>query len=119
MKDNSVKQTKRKSNLPSGPGPGREKGSKNKFTNLKQAFLDVYDKIEKRSKKDERIKSLYEWATKNDRNQGTFYQLISKMLPSNVGIEGNIKHEHAWSMSDLRKSLEEYNGKQKEREINC
>ena len=87
MAGRPVKQTKRKSNLPPGPGPGREKGSKNKFTNLKQAFLDTYDKIEKESKKDDKIKSLFKWATKNDRNQGVFYQLISKMLPSNVGME--------------------------------
>jgi len=92
----------------SGNPNGRPKGSKNKFTNLKQAFLDTYEEIEKESKKDNSIKSLYEWATKNDRNQGVFYQLISKMLPSNVGIEGNIKHRHRLSMADLKKSMEEY-----------
>lgn len=107
MSDNSVKQTKRKSNLPPGPGPGRAKGSTNKFTNLKQAYLDVYDKIETEAGKNNNIKSLYEWATKSDRNQGIFYQMISKMLPSNVGIEGNIKHEHRLSMADLKKSMEE------------
>ena len=85
MAGRPVKQTKRKSNLPPGPGPGREKGSKNKFTDLKQAYLDVFDNIEKKSlKKDSAIKSFFQWATKNDRNQGMFYQMVAKMLPTNV-----------------------------------
>ena len=71
-----------------GPGPGRPKGSTNKFTDLKQAFLDVFEEIEEKSKNHTPpIKSLFKWATKNDRNQGIFYQMISKMLPTNVGVE--------------------------------
>ena len=76
-----------------GPGPGRPKGSTNKFTDLKQAYLDVFEKIEKEGQKKEGgIKSLFEWATKNDRNQGAFYQMIARMLPSNVDadISGDI-----------------------------
>lgn len=87
MNDNLVKKTEKKSNL-KGAGPGRPKGSTNKFTDLKQAYLDVFEKIEKEAgKKDSEIKSFFEWATKNDRNRGMFYQMISKMLPSNVDIE--------------------------------
>lgn len=71
-----------------GPGPGRPKGSTNKFTDLKQAYLDVFEKIEKKAKQKESvIKSFFEWATKNDKNQGMFYQMLSKMLPSNVDVE--------------------------------
>ncbi|KKL64163.1 hypothetical protein LCGC14_2167730, partial [marine sediment metagenome] len=56
MTKDLVKKTETKSNLP-GPGPGRAKGSVNKFTNLKQAFLDVFEKIEKEgAKQDSRIK---------------------------------------------------------------
>lgn len=69
---------------------GRKKGTPNKFTNLKQAFLDVYEKIEKQSMEDERVKSLYKWAIKNDKNQGMFYQMISKMLPSNVTVDNKM-----------------------------
>jgi len=88
---------------------GRLKGSANKFTDLKQAYLDVFDKIEKKSqKKDNAIKSFFEWATKNDRNQGMFYQMVAKMLPSSVGIDGSIKQEHRFSMADFKKSMEEY-----------
>ena len=71
--------------------PGRAKGSTNKFTNLKQAFLDVFEKIEEESKKNSEIKSFYQWVLKNDRNRGMFYQLISKMLPSNVAMEGDMR----------------------------
>lgn len=97
---NSVKKTAKKQkrgnpNLPN-PGPGRPKGSRNKFTDLKQAYLNVFEKIEKESlKKDSGVKSFFEWATKNNRNQGMFYQMISKMLPSNVSMEhsGTISFE--------------------------
>ena len=75
----------------SEPGPGRPPGTPNKFTNLKQAFLDVFEKIEKESEKNSDVKSFYQWVLKNDRNRGTFYQLISKMLPSNVTVDGDMK----------------------------
>ena len=90
MSENPVKKTEKKSNLP-GPGPGRPKGSENKFTNLKQSFLDVFEKIEKESEKNSEVKSLYKLAIKNDKNQMTFYQIISKMLPSNVTVDGEMK----------------------------
>ena len=74
-----------------GPGPGRPKGSTNKFTDLKQAYLDVFEKIEKEGqKKNSVIKSFFKWVTKNDRNQGMFYQMLSKMLPSNVTVDGDL-----------------------------
>jgi len=72
----SVKKTENNCNLP-GPGPGRPKGSTNKFTNLKKAFLRVFDDLNG-------AEGLYEWASKNDRNRAMFYQWITKMLPSSV-----------------------------------
>ena len=64
---------------------GRKKGTPNKFTDLKQAFLDVFDQIEKKSlEKESEVKSFFQWAIKNDRNQGTFYQMVAKMLPTNL-----------------------------------
>jgi len=70
---------------------GRQKGTPNKFTNLKQAFLDVFERIEKESEKNDSVKSFYEWVLKNDRNRGMFYQLISKMLPANLTLDGDMK----------------------------
>jgi len=64
-------------------GSGRKKGSPNKFTTLKQAFLDAFQ--------DKRIggtEGLTEVFSKNDIRKIEFFKLISKMLPSNVGISG-------------------------------
>ena len=74
----------------SGNPKGRKKGSTNKFTDLKKAYLDVFEKIEKegqKKNKSNKVKGLFEWATKNDKNQGMFYQMIAKMLPSNIDID--------------------------------
>ena len=94
MTENLVKQTERKSNLPSGPGPGRPKGSKDKFTDLKKAFIDVFDKIETEGERSEKIKSMFQWATKNDKNQGMFYKMIATMLPSNLTFDGEVTMIH-------------------------
>lgn len=88
----AVKETKNKQkdgrHKLTSAGPGRPKGSTNKFTDLKKSFLDVFEKIEKEgAKKNSKVKTFYDWATINTKNQGLFYQMISKMLPSNVGIE--------------------------------
>ena len=75
----------------SGNPEGRLPGSKNKFTDLKQAYLDIFEKIEKEAPgKDSAINSFFEWVTKNDKNQGMFYQMLSKMLPSNVTVDGDL-----------------------------
>jgi len=71
----------------SGNPKGRPKGSNNKFTDLKQTFLDVFDKIEKEAEEKEHVDGLYDWAMKNSRNQGMFYQIISKMLPTNISAD--------------------------------
>ena len=89
-------------------GPGRPKGSTNKFTDLKQAYLDIFEKIEKEGKKkDSIIKSFFKWATKNDRNQGMFYQMLSKLLPSNIGVEHSGKIDHAVFMMPRPKKKKE------------
>ena len=86
VKETVKKQKRGNPNLPK-PGPGRPKGSTNKFTDLKKSFLDVFEKIERNSEnKNNNIKGLYEWAVKNDKNQGMFYQMMAKMLPSNVDV---------------------------------
>lgn len=82
MVDNSVKKTKNNSNL-KGPGPGRPRGSTNKFTDLKDEFLKAfYD--EDGIGGAEGIKKLIKDST---RNKIVFLQMITKMLPSNMDIE--------------------------------
>ena len=64
---------------------GRKKGTLNKFTSLKQSFLDAFQ--------DEKIggtKGLIEVFSKNDIRRIEFFKLISKMLPSNVTVDGDL-----------------------------
>jgi len=51
-------------------GPG-------KLTNLKHSFLEVYEKLGGTD-------GLYEWVDSNNRNKSQFYNMIHKMLPSNL-----------------------------------
>ena len=78
-----TKNNTKKYNL-KGPGPGRPKGCPNKFTTLKQAFLDVFIEM---GGSDE-MKKVF---SKNDFKKADFYKLISKMLPSNVDVDIGIK----------------------------
>ena len=82
----SVKNAK-KTRTPGRPfklgNPGRAKGCKNKFTSLKESFLDVFKQLGG-------TQALYDWAEKNDHNKGIFYGWITKMLPANVNLSGEI-----------------------------
>lgn len=69
---------------------GGKKGTHHKFTNLKNAFFAVFEKIESEAKKKKKIDSFYEWAVRNPSNQGDFYKMLSKMLPTNVSFEGDV-----------------------------
>ena len=85
--------------------PGRKKGSLNKFTTLNQAYLDAFNSEELGS-----TQGLIDAFKVNLVTRRDFYKIISKMLPSSVGIDGNIKHEHRLSIADLKKSMKEYDG---------
>ena len=61
---------------------GREKGSKNKFTNLKNAFLEVYKNLGG-------AKGMLDWvqADRTGKRQGFFYQWMTKMLPTKISAD--------------------------------
>ena len=67
---------------------GRPKGSKNKFTTLKQAFLDAFEELGG-------VEGLVEWAEKNSHTKEQFYKMITKMLPTHVTdeVKGKIELE--------------------------
>ena len=70
----------------SGNPNGRKKGSKNKFTTLKEEFLKTFhdeDGIDGA----EGMKKLIKDSVKN---KFIFLQMISKMLPSNVTVDGDL-----------------------------
>ena len=56
---------------------GRPKGSKNKYTNLKNVFLEVFENIGGAD-------GLENWVKESKLNKRLFYQWITKMLPSSV-----------------------------------
>lgn len=55
---------------------GNRKGVPNKFTTLKDTFLQAFNELGG-------SEALQEWAQK-DKNRGQFYQMIAKMLPNKV-----------------------------------
>jgi hypothetical protein len=83
----------------SGAGPGRPKGAKNKFTNLKESFLSTYQEIGG-------DKEFAKWA-KN--NRGTFYQMITKLLPKTVDGDFNFAVGLGERMKEAEERLKEYN----------
>ena len=58
---------------------GRRKGSVNKFTGLKAAFLNVFERLGGED-------ALLEWAKASNHNLAAFYQWITKMLPADVNL---------------------------------
>lgn len=80
-------------------GKGRPRGAKNKFTTLKQAFLNAFENI---GGEDE----LARWA-KRPLNKGEFYKLAAKMLPKEVEISGknggaiNVRNAEEYTDAEL------------------
>ena len=69
--------------LPGNAGGGSRKGCPNKFTSLKQAFLDAFN--------DHRVggvEGLIKWIIKTSDNRKNFYQWITRMLPRTVDLQG-------------------------------
>ncbi len=82
---------------------GRPKGTKNKYTTMKAAFTDAFEEIGGAD-------ALAEWA-KKDKNKGTFYKILTKLLPSEntTTLEGNLTLEEAIGKS-MRQDQEEDKG---------
>ena len=55
-----------------------------KFTNLKNAFLEAFDKIGG-------AEELAKWA-EDKKNRKEFYLMIARMLPKSVDVEGRFEH---------------------------
>jgi len=69
----------------SGNPEGRKQGSINKFSKLKDAFLDAfYDEDGFGG-----AKGLKTWLSESKRNEALFVQMITKMLPSNITLKGD------------------------------
>jgi hypothetical protein len=56
---------------------GRKKGSVNKFTGLKDAFIEAFKEVGA-------ARGLIEWIRKSNANQKVFYMLVARMLPADM-----------------------------------
>ena len=64
-----------------GHGGGRPKGSRNKYTDLKQSFLRVFDELNPT----EDCEHLMEWAKENPKE---YYTIVSKLFPQRTELSG-------------------------------
>jgi hypothetical protein len=72
-----------KNNLPPGPGPGRPKGSKDKFTrDIKEALLEAFNSPEIGG-----VQGLIKFGMQ-PRNQAKFFEFVMKLLPHKVEASG-------------------------------
>ncbi len=85
----------------SGNPKGKPKGTVCKFTTLKAAFLNVFEKMGGETE-------LMRWATLNEHNRGLFYQWITKMLPSQTDVD--VKGTMTFKVSDEFLPKEKGNG---------
>ena len=75
----------RRIGMPFKPGEGgRPKGAVNKFTSLKQSFLDAFEQTGG-------TEGLKKWIIENKRNRAMFYQMTTKLFPQEVSHSGEIK----------------------------
>lgn len=58
---------------------GRPKGTRNKFTNLRESFLNAFEEIGGEEE-------LANWAMQQ-RNRAIFYKMIAQMLPRNIDVD--------------------------------
>ncbi len=77
---------------PRAKNAGRKKGTPNKFTSLKEAFINAFNSEEMGGEK-----GMTEVFAANSFTKREFYKLISKMLPSNVTHDGDVKITHQLS----------------------
>lgn len=75
--------------------PGKKKGTLNKFTTLKNAFLKAFQEIQK----DKKVR-LDKWGKMNPE---MFYRLISKMLPREIELTGKNKEPVKIEITDAKK----------------
>lgn len=73
--------------------PGRPKGSPNKFTALKAAFLEAFETTGGTA-------GLAAWIKRSEHNRAMFYQLITKLFPQEVAHSGEVKATLAFDFGE-------------------
>lgn len=73
-------------------GLGRPRGAKNRFTNLKEAFLEAFEDLGGKS-------GLVQWGKKN---RGQFYQILSRLFPKEIKAEVDMTETYEQRLRRLR-----------------
>jgi len=63
---------------------GKPAGSKNKFSTLKEAFLEAFYHAELGG-----VEGLVQWAIRNNENRTHFYKFIVQLLPKDINLKGD------------------------------
>jgi hypothetical protein len=90
-------QTKRKSNLPPGPGPGRPKGSKNRTYPFLDDVFDIYIEFGGKDGLRDRIKASRRNADKFD---AAIIEMAQKQLPDKIEYSGVTRVVVEWPNGD-------------------
>ena len=75
----------------SGNPLGRPRGSKNRFSEIKEGFTEAFERMGG-------VEGLVEWIQAQPKNQGDFYRILAGMMPRDLTIEA----------TDTRRSAIEY-----------
>lgn len=67
----------------SGNPAGRPKGSSNKFTTLKDAFLGAFEEWGGQER-------LSEWIAESKHNEREWLKMMTKMLPANLNVDSQV-----------------------------
>ena len=79
----------------SGNPAGRPVGSKNRFSALKEAFVEAFDGVGG-------VDSLIEWAKDNP---DKFYPLLARLFPKEVAVESKSSADLHVSMLEMNRAL--------------
>jgi len=87
----------------SGNPLGRQPGSKNRFTTLKEKFLEAFQKTGG-------VDGLANWINANPRNRGMFYQMLTKLFPQEQVHSGEIKTDGQLTVKVVQLKDQDGNG---------
>lgn len=77
----------------SGNPAGRKPGVPNKFTSLKQSFLDAFVALGGTAE-------LTRWAKRSERNKAVFYQMMTRLFPQEMQHSGEVKATLTFSFGE-------------------
>lgn len=82
---------------------GRKTGTPNKFTSLKQSFLDAFELTGG-------TRGLAEWIAKSERNRSMFYGLATKLFPQEVAHSGAVDGKLTVEIVRIKDEIEKDSG---------